>query len=572
MNAIRRAIGALVVATLCGCSHPQTPTETWHTLVNDYVESYLHAHPAFAAAQGRHEYDGRLPDWSEVGLLAEAARIERFRQRVERFPVAQLTPSEQFEREYLLTRIDRELFWTRVAQAPFHNPAFYLGMSDGGDSLDPATYVVKPYASVDARARAFIAYAHEVVRVAPDIRRNLAHPMPATYVKLGVAGFRGLASFYRKDAPQAFAAVHDRALLPALMAAAEPAARALDGIADELNRRAQTTGFTDALGADRFAQLLHMTERVDLPLSDVEAALRVDLDRNLVALDAACHTYAPTLTTRDCVARMNANKPTEGPVAAARAQLPALKQFIQDHDLVSIPGTEDALVEESPPYNQQNGAYIDPPGYFDRGVPAVYYLSPPDPTWTPEEQASYVESRANLLFVSTHEVWPGHFLQFQWSNRTASTVGGLWVGYAFAEGWGHYAEEMMWEAGLGQGDPEIHIGQLVNALERNVRAIVAIGLHTHGMTVEAAEHLFADKAYADPGEARQQAARGTYDPGYLNYTLGKLMIRKMRNDYCESRGGRACWKEFHDKLLAWGGPPLPLLRHVLLPGDTRPVL
>jgi uncharacterized protein (DUF885 family) len=315
-----------------------------------------------------------------------------------------------------------------------------------------------------------------------------------------------------------------------------------------------------------------MTERVDLPLPAVKAALEADLARNLDALQTACKAYAPTATTADCVHRMNARKPEEGTVAAARAQLPMLKQFILDHDLLTIPGTEDARVEQSPPYNQQNGAYIDPPGYFDRGVPAVYYLSPPDPTWTAEEQAAYIESRANLLFVSTHEVWPGHFLQFQWSNRTASTIGGLWVGYAFAEGWGHYAEEMMWEAGLGNGDPEIHIGQLINALERNVRAIVAIGLHTEGMTVLDAERLFTEKAFADPGEARQQAARGTYDPGYLNYTLGKLMIRKLRDDYCDSRGGRSCWKEFHDRLLAWGGPPLPLLRSKLLPGDTHPAL
>jgi uncharacterized protein (DUF885 family) len=259
-------------------------------------------------------------------------------------------------------------------------------------------------------------------------------------------------------------------------------------------------------------------------------------------------------------------------VAAARTQLPELKRFIVEHDLLTIPGTEEARVEQSPPYNQQNGAYIDPPGYFDRGVPAVYYLSPPDPAWSAAEQAAYIESRANLLFVSTHEVWPGHFLQFQWSNRTPSVVGGLWVGYAFAEGWGHYAEEMMWEAGLGQGDPEIHIGQLFNALERNVRAISAIGLHTHGMTLEESERLFREKAFANPGEARQQAARGTYDPGYLNYTLGKLMIRKMRADYCAGQDAPACWKTFHDRLLALGGPPLPLLRTVLLPNNPGSVL
>jgi hypothetical protein len=568
-----RLLSLIIVAVglLTGCQRT-TPNLAWHELVNDYVESYLQHHPAFAAAQGRHEYDGRLPDWSEAGILAEANRIERYRDRVEHYPLEQLSTEQRFEREYLLTRIDRELFWTKVAAAPFHNPEFYLGMSDGGDSLDPATYVVKPYASVDQRARAFIAYAHEVVRVAPEIRRNLATPMPATYIKLGVSGFRGLASFYRKDAPLAFAAAKDPALQAEMRAAIEPAARALEQIADDLARRTPTSGFSDALGAQKFSQMLHMTERVDMPLDELEAALQADLDRNLKALTAACQQYAPHDSIPDCVERMNAHKPPEGPVAAARTQLPELKRFIIEHDLLTIPGTEEARVEESPPYNQQNGAYIDPPGYFDRGVPAVYYLSPPDPSWSAAEQAAYIESRANLLFVSTHEVWPGHFLQFQWSNRTPSVVGGLWVGYAFAEGWGHYAEEMMWEAGLGQGDPEVHIGQLFNALERNVRAISAIGLHTRGMTLEESEQLFREKAFANPGEARQQAARGTYDPGYLNYTLGKLMIRKMREDYCSTRGGPACWKTFHDHLLAMGGPPLPLLRSVLLPNNTGPVL
>ena len=281
-----------------------------------------------------------------------------------------------------------------------------------------------------------------------------------TYVKLGVSGFRGLATFYRKDAPIAFAAVSDPALLMQVRAAAEPAARALESIADDLERRPTSDGFSDALGAAKFARMLHMTERVDVPLEALQQAFEVDLQRNLDALASACHAFAPRDSVRDCVERMNAHKPPEGPVAAARRQLPELRQFIVTKDLLTIPGSEEAHVEASPPYNQQNGAYIDPPGYFDRGVPAVYYLSPPDPSWSAEEQAAYIPSVANLLFVSTHEVWPGHFLQFQWSNRTPSVVGGLWVGYAFAEGWGHYAEEMMWETGLGNGDPETHIGQL----------------------------------------------------------------------------------------------------------------
>jgi uncharacterized protein (DUF885 family) len=148
------------------------------------------------------------------------------------------------------------------------------------------------------------------------------------------------------------------------------------------------------------------------------------------------------------------------------------------------------------------------------------------------------------------------------------------VGYAFAEGWAHYTEEMMWEAGLGDGDPETHIGQLSNALLRNVRFLSAIGLHTKGMTVEESERMFREQAFQDPGNSRQQAARGTYDPAYLNYTMGKLMIRKLREDWTRERGGQEGWqwKQFHDAFLSYGGPPIPLVRKAMLGGGSGPAL
>ena len=163
-------------------------------------------------------------------------------------------------------------------------------------------------------------------------------------------------------------------------------------------------------------------------------------------------------------------------------------------------------------------------------------------------------------------MWPGHFLQFLHAHETPSDFGKIFGTYAFSEGWAHYAEELMSEAGLGEGDPEVRIGQILNALLRNVRFLSAIGLHTGGMTVEESEEMFRENAYQDPGNARQQAARGTFDPAYLNYTMGKLMIRKLREDWTASRGGRAAWRDFHDQFLSYGGPPIPLLRNAMM-GD-----
>ena len=550
---------------------PLAAAPAWPALVDEYIESFFTAHPQVAASVGRHEFDGQLPDWSAAGIRAEVARLQRFRERVTAFPDAGLDDAQRFEREYLLTRIDREIFWRDAAAAPFRNPAFYLGMSDGGDSLDPSAYVVRPYATPEVRARAFIKYAASVVRVAPDIHKNLRTPMPATYIKLGVAGFGGLADFYRTSVPQAFASVTDPKLQADLKAAIEPAAKALDGLAEWLKSEQPNATGPDPLGPERYAAMLHMTERVDVPLADLEAAGRADLARNLAALKDACAKYAPSTTLKRCTERVAAHKPAGGAVAGARAQLAGLRQFIVDRDIVTIPGPEQAQVEEAPPFNRQNGAYIDTPGPYEKHLPSVYYIAPPDPSWTPTEQAAYIPGEAHLLFTSAHEVWPGHFLQFMWANRVPSKLASLFVGYAYAEGWAHYGEEMMWEKGL-RGDPETHIGQLSNALLRDARFVSSIGLHTKGMTVAESEALFRDQAFQDTGTARQQAARGTYDPGYLNYTLGKLMIRRLRTDYCEARGGEACWKAFHDKFLSYGGPPIPLVRKAMLPGDKRPVL
>jgi hypothetical protein len=578
---VRRLTAACAIACsmLMGCSQPAPPppaaaappVPSWSQFVDQYLEAWFKAHPTEAVNAGRHEYDGIFPDWSPEGMQREVARLHAARERAMSFSDAALSEAERFERDYVISRIDADLFWLEVSNAAFENPAFYIGMSDWGDQLDPSVYVMRPYASIDVRARAMIRYAKSVVSAAPQIRKNLHTPMPATFVDLGIAGFGGFADFYRHDVPKAFAGVTDPALKSELAAAMEPAAAAMQALADWLKgEKARATG-PIALGPERYAKLLSMTESVDLPLPAIEAAGRADLERNLAALKEACAAFAKGASETDCVLKVGAHKPKGGAIEGARAQLAGLRQFVADHQVVSIPGEEQAEVAEAPPFNRQNFAYIDIPGPYEHGLPSVYYIAPPDPKWSKKEQDAYVPGQAILLFTSAHEVWPGHFLQFQHAIRVQSKFGQVFVGYAFAEGWAHYAEEMMWEEGLG-GDPETHIGQLSEALLRNVRFLSSIGIHTAGMSVAQSEQMFRSQAFQDPGNARQQAARATYDPGYLNYTLGKLMIRKLRADWTATRGGQAAWKEFHDRLLSFGGPPLPLVRRAMLGANSGALL
>jgi uncharacterized protein (DUF885 family) len=558
-------------AVSCGATNPDTAAAPasaeakWGAVRDTLINEYLEAHPVFAVVAGRHEYDGRLPDWSAAGIGAEIKRLHAARDRATAIPDAALSESERFERDYLVARIDRDLFWLEDAEAPFLNPAWYLDWIV--DNLDPAPYLTRNYAPLETRMTAYTSYARAIPKAADQIKANMRTPLSRPLLERGVSAFRGFADFYASDVSKAFSAVKDESRQRELREANAAAVTAMRGLATWLESQRPSANGSYALGADKFARMLRMTEGVTTPLAELEAAGRSDLERNQKALREACAQYAPGADIPTCIAKMNANKPQGGAVEGARAQLALLKKFVQDAGVATIPGTEEALVAEAPPYNRANFAYIDIPGPYEKALPATYYIAPPDPSWTAAEQRDYLPGQADLLFTSVHEVWPGHFLQFLHSNRNPSIVGRLFVGYAFAEGWAHYAEEMMWDMGLGGGSPEIHIGQLSNALLRNARYLAAIGLHTKGMTVEDAERLFREQAFTDIGTARQQAARGTYDPAYLNYTMGKLMIRKLRDDWTASRGGRQAWREFHDRFLTYGGPPIPMVRQRMLGGE-----
>jgi uncharacterized protein (DUF885 family) len=538
----------------------------WDGFSKDFIEGYFKHDPYFAVYQGRHDFDGRLPDWSEAGLKAQIDFLKGALMKAEGFDAAKLSKDQAFERAYLVSVVKGRLFWLEDADKPHHNPSFYI---EGG--LDPNVYIARPYADPATRMKAFIAFAKAVPGAAENIRANLKQPMPASFIDFGTAGFKGLASYYTGDAKAAFASVKDEALHKQFDEAAAAASKSMRDLAVwlESGRKTQTQDF--ALGAERFSRMLSATEMVDTPLDELEKVGQADLKRNQDALKAACALFAPGADIPGCMAKMNAHKPEGGVVAAARKQLPGLKAFLAEKDIVSIPGTEEAQVEESPPYNRQNSAYIDIPGAYEKGLPSVYYISPPDPAWSKAVQDGYVPGEKDLLFTSVHEVWPGHFLNFLHSNRSKFTFGKIFVGYAFAEGWAHYSEEMMWDAGLGNGDPETHIGQLSNALLRDCRYLSAIGMHARGMTQEQSRKMFVEQCYQDEGNARQQAARGTYDPAYLNYTMAKLLIRKLRDDWTKERGGRTAWKAFHDGFLGFGGPPIPLVRAQMMGGDAKAV-
>ena len=538
--------------------------EQWDAFAKQFIESYLKLHPDLGVYLGRHEFDGMLPDWSPEALKKQATWLHQQRENILAFDGKGLDARRHLDHEVILSNIDGDLFSLEDTRQPYRDPTFY--------SLSPSVYVTRAYAPLETRIGAYTRFASAVPKAVAQIKQNLHTPVAQSFIYIGEIVFGGVASYCQTDVPAAFAGVKDKVLQEKFAAANAEAVKAMNDLKAWLEQQRPTANDSFALGPELFSKMLRVNERVDLPLAELVRIGKQDLERNLAAMREACAQFAPGKSVQECITMVEADKPEGNLLEAAHKELNELKSFVSTQGLASIPGAEEVYVEESPPYMRWNSASINIPGPFEKNLPSRYYITLPDSSWSEKAREEYIPGKATLLFTSVHEVWPGHFLQYMHARQSPSDVGKIFGSYAFGEGWAHYTEEMMWDAGLHKADPVAHIGQLKEALLRNVRYLSALGLHTGGMTVQQSEQMFREKAFQDSANAHQQAMRGTFDPGYLNYTLGKLMIRQLRDDWCTTRGGRKAWGQFHDAFLSYGAPPIPLVREIMMGPSSGPLL
>jgi uncharacterized protein (DUF885 family) len=217
---------------------------------------------------------------------------------------------------------------------------------------------------------------------------------------------------------------------------------------------------------------------------------------------------------------------------------------------------------------------MDTPGAYEtKDDKALFNVTTPEAKWTAERTEEWMKTFNNSMIPGTtiHEVYPGHFVQFLWINQLHSKIRKLIFCGSNAEGWAHYSEQMMLDEGYGKGDPVLRMGQIEDALLRDARFIVGIKMHTGDMTVDQAKQFFIDEGYQLPPTADLETKRGTSDPTYLVYTLGKLQILKLREDYHKMRGKDFSLLEFHDHLMQQGGVPIKIIRKAML-GDDSPTL
>jgi uncharacterized protein (DUF885 family) len=537
-----------------------------------YLADYLEAHPTRAAGLGFHQYDGRVPDLSRPAIAARIDALRAAQVEIESIDPSGLAGVDWLDYRLLDDAIRLELFdlteWRRWER----DPLTYLGL------MEVDQYIKRNYAPLAERVRGLVLHLRAVPQVVATAKANLSE-VSAPVLETAVDVLGGGLSFLAEDlSPAVDGLGEEEPALHAEFAAAQ--ALALEAGRDLLDHLsgmlATQPSASFAVGRDAFGKMLRYGEAVDLPLERLLEIGEDDLAKNKRAFVETAARLDPDGTPAAAMARISQEHPTSATlVAETRAMLEELRQFVIDHELVDLPYDERCTVEETPKFMRTAFAMMDTPGPFEPVArEAFYYVTPPEADWPPERQEEWLTAfdYHTLRCTSIHEAWPGHFLHDLHFRDAPSQVAKVFDAYSFWEAWAHYCEEMMLVQGYRAGDQKLRLAQLAGALTRNVRYVCAIGMHTGDMSVEEATARFMRDAFMEETPARAEAVRGTFDPGYLNYTLGKLMLLKLRDDYRAERGEAFDLKRFHDAFLSWGAPPVPYVRRLLLDRDDGQIL
>jgi len=541
--------------------------------VDDLLGYLRETHPTHATLDGVHTHDDLLEDFSAHAMEGESHALAGYLRRLDEIEAGGLTPVERLEHRMLTSHIRGRMFELEDVRTWEKNPQVYADLL----ASSMAAQALFTHASPEERARRVLSKLRQTPRLLQAARDNIKDP-PGIFVKVGIETMRGALKFIDQDLPRAFSSVDDMHLLGDLADAQAEASQALGAYIDYLETDvAPRARASFRLGREKFEQKLKLEEGLSVP---IERLLDI-ANRELKATQDTFRTLAGRLNGGDPLeawARAKAEHPAPGElIEAGRQHVEELATFIQRHDLIAMPSAEPITVAPTPDFYRWSFASMWTTGPFEsKPTRAYYYLTDVDPSWPPDRQEEHLRdfNYPTLWSISIHEVYPGHFLQYQHLRKVESKVRKsiLFAPASFVEGWAHYCEQMMVEAGFGRDNYRVKLGQLAEALIRLARFIVGIKLHTEDMSVEQGMRFFRDEAFMEEASARREAERGTFDPTYLVYAAGKLMLLKLRNDYKQQQGKAYSLRTFHDTLLGNGAAPFWLHRQLMLGDDSGDVI
>jgi len=542
--------------------------ETVADLAEDFIRNTLAFHPVVAANLGLHEYDGKIADYRPASIARRVAYLKALAETVESTAAPPAGTTAAFDRALLLRSLRAEAFRWDAYQEHTRSPMLYN--TAGNVTL----YVKRNYAPLPDRIRALTRHLELIPDLLEAAVQNLRDGLGVPVLEVAIQQAHGHIRYLQEDLSSVLEKVGDSSLRASAGAARDMAIAAWSRYADHLRGRIAQPEGAFAIGRTLFEGLLRTGELVEEPVEQLQRLAETDLARNL----ATAHEVAGRLgmTVPEAFARMGDSHPSADRLILETADLlEDLRAFLIQHDVITIPSEVRCAVRPSPPFMRAFFAMMDTVGPFEeRADESYYYVTPADADWTPEQQEDWLRrfNYPTLRDVSIHEAYPGHYVHLLHVRKSRSRLGKITRSMACTEGWAHYCEQMMVEAGYGAGDPLLHLAQLGEALLRDCRFLIAVGMHSGGMTVDEATDLIVRNAFFQAHPARREAVRGTFDPMFLNYTLGKLMWLKLRDDYQREQGSAFTLKRFHDEALAHGLAPVPLIRGVLLRDPAGPVL
>ena len=560
----------------------ETEDGEYEAVAEEYIKGYLSAHPLEGTALGLHEYDGKITDYSRLALDAELSRLRRFDDRLSKFDSGKLSHRQSIDLRILQAAVKKDLFEMQDMSVFERNPMVYARAADVN------VYIKRNFAPLEDRVRSLAAIESQIPNILIAARTNLNDVLPKPYVELAIQIAKGSADFLKKDLVAAVGNIKDEQLRVAFHEANRKAANALNDYAAWLEREKLPKASMDfALGEEKFRRFLAQTEFVDLPPQKILEIGLEQLKAEQTAFAEAAKKIDPNKSPIEVFKQIQSEHPTpQNLIPDVAKDLEKIRKYVLSRRLVGIPSDVRAKVKETPQYLRATSfASMDTPGPFEkRANEAYYYVTPTENDW-PEKQKEEWLTAFNYYtsdVVSIHEAYPGHYVQFLHLNGSpASKVEKIFGSYAFVEGWAHYCEKMMLDEGYGSSTnstpseddvkraAKYRMAQTDEALLRLCRLCVSIKMHTQKMSLDEATKFFRENCYYEEKPAHQEAMRGTFDPGYLNYTLGKLQILKLRDDYKAQQGDDFSLQKFHNELLDHGMPPIRLLREIMLKDQSK---
>jgi uncharacterized protein (DUF885 family) len=577
-------MGVCMSSAITARASDKTWKQLFEKLSNDYLDQvYLRYQPTVGTQAGYHQYDSQFEDYSRKNVDAEIAVLKDFEKRIEAIhpgaDAADFVPRS--DREIVLATIRSQLLTLETIRPWEKNADNYSSTCANGAFV----LMERKFASPDERLRSLIAREKQMPELLAAARVNLKNP-PRVYTEIAIEQLPGIVDFFEHDVPSAFADAQDAALKAEFAQTNAAVIAALKSYMDWLKTDLLPRSNGDfRIGAETFAKKLQYDEMVELPLDKLLEIGWADLKKNQEHFKEVAKELEPDKTPGAVLEELGENHPAPDHLLDAfRATFDGLVSFIRAYNIVTIPSDVRPIVEETPPFMRATTfASMDTPGPFEtRATEAYFNVTLPDPAMKPDEVEGYMHSFnvGTVISTAVHEAYPGHYIQFLWLLRAPSRVRKLLGANTDIEGWAHYCEQMMLDEGYGQpgaGAKDereakfLRLGQLQDALLRNARFIVGIEMHTGKMSFDEAVAFFQKEGYQSKETAMVETKRGTSDPTYLYYTLGKLEIMKLREDMKKKQGAAFSLEEFHNELLRQGFPPIKIVREAML-GDNSPAL